>query len=109
MSKIKTLKYHCAVILDDAVESNVETLDFGDASKDVAFVETYTRFKGQNGCYSCQLVFSRSRLIPDVMTLPRAELYVALINTHTEEVVRIAFEEHHKNPLKSTESQIVLH
>ena len=63
----------------------------------------------KNGSYSCHFVFSRSRLIPDNMTQPRAELYAALINTHTGEVVRRAFGKHHNNALKFTDSQIVLH
>ena len=42
------------------------------------------------------------------MTQPRAELYAALINTHTEQVVRTAFG-HHTNAFKFTDSQIVLH
>ena len=43
------------------------------------------------------------------MTKPRAELYVALINTHTGEVVRRAFGQHHTNAFKFTDSQVVLH
>ena len=86
MNKIKTLEYHCAVILDDAVSTNIETLDFGDASKDIACIAVYARFKCQNGSYSCQLVFSRSCLIPDNMTQPRVELYAGLFNKHTGEV-----------------------
>ena len=45
MNEIKTLKYHCAVIPDDEVDTNVETLDFGDTSKDIACITIYTRFK----------------------------------------------------------------
>ena len=109
MNEIKTLKYHCAVIADDADDTNIETSDFGDANKDIAYIAIYARFKRQNGSYSCHFVFSRSRLIPDNMTQPRAELYAALINTHTGEVVRRAFGKHHNNALKFTDSQIVLH
>ena len=109
MNEIKTIKYQRAVIPDNAINTNAETLDFGDASKDIACVAIYARFKRQDGSYSCQLVFSRSRLIPDNTTQPRAELYAALINAHTGEVVKRAFGEHHKSALKFTDSQIVLH
>ena len=42
------------------------------------------------------------------MTQPRAETYAALINTHTEEIVRRAFGQNHTNAFKFTDSQIVL-
>ena len=43
------------------------------------------------------------------MTQPRTELYTALINTHTGEVVRRAFGQHHTNAFKFTDSHTVLH
>ena len=43
------------------------------------------------------------------MTQPGAELYAALINTHTGEVVGRAFGQHHTKAFKFTDSQIVLH
>ena len=42
------------------------------------------------------------------MTQPRAELYTALINTHTGEVLGRAFGQHHTKAFKFTDSQIVL-
>ena len=65
--------------------------------------------KRRNGDYSCQLVFSRSKIIPKDMTQPRAELIGALLNTHTGEVVRRSFHKWHKSSIKLTDSQIVLH
>lgn len=53
MNEIKTLIYQRAVISDDAVGTNVKTLDFGDAGKDIAYIAIYARFKGQNSSYSC--------------------------------------------------------
>ena len=43
------------------------------------------------------------------MSLPRAELYAALLNTHNGEVVKRSFYKHHKNQIKLTDSQIILH
>ena len=103
------LKYQRAVIPEDAVDTQVETLDFGDASREIVCIAIYARFKGKDGNYSCQLVFARSRLILTKMTQPRAELYGVLINIHTGEVVRRAFGQHHANSFKFTNSQIVLH
>ena len=91
MNEIKTLKYHRAVIPEGAIDTQVETVDFGNASREIACIAIYARFKRKDGSDSCRLVFAQSRLIPTKMTQPRAELYAALINTHTGEVVRRAF------------------
>ena len=66
-------------------------------------------FKQRTGEYSCQLVFARSRVIPKGMPQPRAELYAALLNSHTGEVVRRSFKDWHKSTIKLTDSQITLH
>ena len=60
MNEIKTLKYQYAVIPEDAIDAQVETLDFGDASTEIACITTFTRFKRKDGSYSCQLLFARS-------------------------------------------------
>ena len=57
MTEIHNIKFNRAVILENAVDLNVETLEFGDASKQIACVAVYARFKRQNGTFSCQLVF----------------------------------------------------
>lgn len=58
MNESKILKRHRDVIPDDAVDTNVDILDFGDARKDIACITIYARFNRQNGSYSCQLVFT---------------------------------------------------
>ena len=103
------MKSRRAVIPEDAIDTQVKTLDFGDASREIACIGIHAIFKRKDGSYSCQLVFARSRLIPTKMTQPRAELYAALINTHTGEVVGRAFGQHHTKAFKFTDSQIVLH
>ena len=87
MAEMKHLRYHRAVIPEDAVDLNVELLDFGDASKILICVAIYARFKRKNGKHSCQLIFGRTKLVPEGMTQPRAELYAALVCTHSGEVV----------------------
>ena len=109
MTEISDIKFNRAVVPDDAVSLDINTIDTGDSSKFIACIATYVRFKRKCGNYSCQLVFSRSRLIPDAMTQPRAELYAAVVNAHTGEVVKRSFHKHHKSSIKLTDSQIVLH
>ena len=109
MSEINTLKYERAIVPIDAVDTKIETFGFGDASKVMICVAIYVRFLKRNGEYSCQLVFGRSKLVPENMTLPRAELFAALTNCHTGEVVNRALYQFHKSDTKFSDSQIVLH
>ena len=108
MEEIKNVRYNRAVIPSDAVSLDVTTLEFGDASKELVCVAIYARYLRKCGTYSCQLIFARSRLVPDGMTTPRGELFAALINTHTAEVLHKALKKHHKGATKFTDSQIVL-
>jgi len=87
----------------------IDPIDTGDASKSLACAAIYARFQKRDLTYSCQLVFARSKLIPDEMTQPRAELFAAVINTHTGEVVHRSFRKYWKEAVKLTDSQIVLH
>ena len=96
MTEIHNIKFNRAVIPEDAVDLNVETLEFGDASKPIACVAVYARFK-------------RSKLIPSELSQPRAELFAALLNTHTGEVVRRLFQKFHQNSIKFSESETVLY
>ena len=109
MKELKDLFFDRAVIPEDAIDLNVELLDFGDASKILVCVAIYARFKRKSGGYSCQLIFGRSRLVPDGTTQPRAELYAAVVNAHSGEVVRRSISKFHKKSTKFTDSQIVLH
>ena len=74
VNEIKTLKYQMAVIPEDAIDIKLETLDFGDANREIAYITIYARFRRKDDSYSCQLVFARSRLFLTEMTQPRAEL-----------------------------------
>ena len=108
MEEISTIKYKRAVIPEDAISLDINTVDTEDASKDIACVAIYARFQRKFGKFSCQLVFARSRLIPTGTTQPRAELIAATLNAHTGEIVRRSFGKHHKSSIKLTDSQIVL-
>jgi hypothetical protein len=100
MEEIQTLKYNRCVVPHDAVSLDIETIDTGDASKSISCAAIYARFRRKNGKFSCQLVFARSKLIPDGTTQPRGELLAALLNSHTGEVVKRAFGDLHKKSTK---------
>ena len=108
ISEMKNIRFKRAVVPHDAVDLNITTLDFGDASESLSCVDIYVRFKRRSGAYSCQLVFAKSKLIPDNTTQPRGELLAALNNTHAGEVVRRALSSYHQRSFKFTDSQIVL-
>ena len=80
INEISNIHFKRAVIPDDAANLEVTTLDFADASKELVCVAIYARFLRKCGKYSCQLIFSRSKLVPDGMTIPRAELLAANMN-----------------------------
>ena len=109
IKSIGTIKFKRAIVPEDAINLDINTLNFGDASKTMICSCIYARFKRRNGSYSCQLVFARTRVVPKDMSLPRAELYAALTNAYTGEVVRRSFKDYHKDSIKFTDSQICLH
>ena len=91
MQEIGNLRFQRAVVLEDVVNLDINTIDAADASNKMACVSIYARFLRRNGTYSCQLVFSRSKVVPDGLSQPRAELLAATLNTHTSETVRVPF------------------
>eukprot|EP00794_Sanderia_malayensis_P008311 gene8311-biopygen6725 len=107
LQEIKTIKFQRAVVPPEAINLEINTLDFGDAIEDLICAATYARFALKSGEYSCQLVFPRNRFVPEEITQPRAELYAALVNIHSGEVVRKSFQ--HATSIKFTDSQIALY
>ena len=88
---------------------DINTIDAADASYKMACVIVYARFLKRNDTYSCQLVFSRSKVVPDGLSQLRAELLAATVNTHTSEIVKKAFPGNHKRSVKLSDSQVTLH
>ena len=109
IKNIGTLRFKRAIVPEDAIDLDINTLDFGDASKSMVCSCVYARFRKRDGSFSCQLVFARTRVVPKDMSQPRAELYAALINAYTGEIVRRSFKDYHKSSIKFTDSQICLH
>ena len=109
IQEIKNITFQRTIVPEDALNLEITTFDFGDASPTLACAAIYTHIQRKNGEYSSQLAFARSKLVPQPSTQPRAEMFAALLNVHTGEVVRRAFQQHHKGCLKITDNTIVLH
>ena len=57
LNEIKTLTFKRAIFSDNAVNLEIQTSGFGDASKEMASVAVYTRFQRKNGMCPSQLLF----------------------------------------------------
>ena len=109
IKEIGKVEFNRAIVPTDAVSLDIETLDTADASMSLVCVAIYARFELPNNKHSCQLIFSRSKIIPQNTTMPRAELLAATLNATTGHVVKLSLGEHHKGCLKLSDSQVVLH
>ena len=103
------IRYQRAVIPENALSLDIETIDAGDAGQKLACVAIYARYKLRSGDYSCQLLFSRSKLVPDGMSQPRAELLAATLNATSGHVVKISLSLMLQEQIKLTDSQVTLH
>ena len=77
MKEIGKIKFQRAVVPEDAINLEIQTSDAADASQKLACVAIHARFLKKDVTHSCQLMFSRSKLIPDGMSQPRVELFAA--------------------------------
>ena len=109
MNEIGNIRFCCTMIPIDAANLEIEKIDTADASQYLACPAIYARVKRKNGKYSCQLVFARTQVVPKDMTMPRAKLLAAVLNTTTGHVVKLSFRKYVKKWLKLSDSQIVLH
>ena len=88
---LDNIRFARAIIPVDAKKIEIQTIEAGDASKNLACSAVYARIERSNGEFSCQLVFARSKLLPENITIPRGELYAAWLNSTTGHVVRRSF------------------
>ena len=88
MKEIGNIKFKRTIIPKDAVNLEIETIDAGDGSQSLVCAAIYARVKRRNSESSCQLVFSRLKI---VITLPRPELFDAVLYVHTGHVVKLSF------------------
>ena len=73
------------------------------------WVTIYATFLRKNGTYSSQLVFPRSKVVPDGLSQPGAELLAATINTHTGKEVEKGFQDNPKESVKLSDNHVTLH
>ena len=109
IQELRNVTFKRTIVPVDAVSLEVATLDTADATEDLICVAIYARFKLRNGKHSCQLVFARSKIVGKGTTTARAELRAATLNAMSGHVVKISFGQYHKNKLKITDSQVILH
>ena len=108
MIDISKLRFKRAIVPTDAVNLDIQTIDFGDASNQLICAAIYARFRLKGGGYSCQLVFAKSKVVPEDTTMPRAELTAAVLNARIGFVVQKSFGKYFKDSIKLTDGQIVL-
>ena len=108
ISDLGELKFKRLIVPEDAVDLNIDTIEISDASLNMACAAVYGRFRRKSGGYSCQLIFSRSKIIPDGFNIPRAELVGAVLNATTGYVVSLALDGFIKDRLHLVDNQIVL-
>ena len=108
ISQMREIKFRRCVIPEDAVNLDIETIEISDASSKMACSAIYVRFKRRNGLYSCQLIFARSKIVPDNMTLPRAELFAATLNATTGHIVALSLLDLIKDRVCLIDSQVAL-
>ena len=108
IEEIGEIKFNRAIVPPDALNLNIETIDTADASENLICAAVHARFKRLDGTHSCQLIFSRTKIIHDV-TVPRAELMAAVLNASTGHVISKSLKNLHKKHWKITDSQVALH
>ena len=102
MEEIKEIRFKWAIIPRDVINLNIETIDTGDTSSQMICATIYARFQKKDGTFSCGLVFARSKVLPERISIPRAELMAASMNATTGYTVKKAFGDLHKKALKLT-------
>ena len=109
IQEIGQLKYKRVIVPTDAKNLDIVTLEAGDASPHLICAAVYARFECKDGSYVCQLVFARSKVVPEDMSIPRAELMAASTLAATGFTVQRAFGEYHKSSIKLSDSMVALH
>ena len=108
MKDLAGIKFDRCKVPEDAVSLEVNTIDLGDASESLVCAAIYARFLRKNGAYSCQLIFAKSKIVPDGMSIPRAELLASHLNATIGHVVRLSLGDYYKSNIKLTDSQVSL-
>ena len=108
IDELKSLRFHRAVVPSDAVSLDIETIETADAGERLVCAAIYVWFKRKNGSYSCQLILARTKIVHE-LTIPRAELEAALLNSSSGHLVRLSLKEKLRKSYKLSTSQVALH
>ena len=109
IQELGSLKYKRVIVPADAKNLDIFTIDTADASLRLICAAIYARFELKDGSFSCQLVFARSKIVPEGTSTPRSEAMAAAMNAATGFTVQKAFGKYHKRHLKLTDSTVTLH
>ena len=107
IEEIGNIEFRRAIVPEDAVNLEIETLDLADASEKLVCSAIYARFLRKDGTYSCQLIFARTKIIQDT-SIPRGELIAMVLNASTGHVVRTSLKDFLKSSVHVTDSQVAL-
>ena len=107
VSCLREMNFRRCVVPDDAVSLDIQTIEISDASPQMACSAIYVRFKRKNGLYSCQLIIARTKIVPEDMTLPRAELFAATLNATTGHIVKLSLKDLVKSRVSLVDSWII--
>ena len=108
LKDLADVRFERTIVPKDAVNLDINTIDVGDASGELHCGAIYARFLRTDGSYSSQLIFSRAKLVPEGMSIPRAELLAAHLNATIGHIVKLALNDFHKSSIKLTDSQVAL-
>ena len=109
MKGIGDVRVKRAVVPSDAKNLEFHTIEAGDASAKMIIVATYVRIERKNGEFSCSLILGKSKLVPKGMSLPRAELTAARLNSQLGHLVQRALGDRAGKRVSVTDSEITLH
>ena len=109
INKLDGIRFSRATVPSDAISLEMETIEAGDASTELMCAAIYARFKRKGGKHSCELVIGKTKLVPTGMTVPRAELFAAEINSSLGQLAQRAFGDKIVKSYKVTDSKITLH
>ena len=106
---IREIRFQRSKVPPDAVNNDVQLIGFGDASQKMICVAVYVRYKRKNGEYSCKLLFARSKVVPEDMSLPRAELLALTMNASTVHTAKIGLGDRVQEVWLISDSVVALH
>ena len=109
VQELGQLKYKRVVVPADAKNLEIVTIEAGDASPQLICAAVYARFECKDNTYACQLVFARSKVVPEDTSIPRAEVKALSTLAATGFTVQRAFGKYHKSSIKLSDSMVALH